>query len=65
MQESILIVEDDETIRVMVSGFLERQGYTIEAAETGQQALAANKARNFSLVLLDLRLPDMSGLAGR
>ncbi|BFN28232.1 sigma-54 dependent transcriptional regulator [Pseudomonas sp. SCT] len=46
----------------MVSGFLERQGYTIEAAETGQQALAANKARNFSLVLLDLRLPDMSGL---
>lgn len=62
MPEPILIVEDDNTIRVTVGNFLARQGFDVEVAEDGQQALALLKERAFSLVLLDLHLPDMNGL---
>ena len=62
MPEPILIVEDDDTIRVTVGNFLARQGFDIEAVEDGEQALALLKVRSFSLMLLDLHLPDMSGL---
>ena len=62
MPEPILIVEDDNTIRVTVGNFLARQGFDVEVAEDGVQALAFLKERSFSLVLLDLRLPDMNGL---
>ncbi len=62
MPEPILIVEDDNTIRVTVGNFLARQGFDVEVAEDGAQALAFLKERSFSLVLLDLRLPDMNGL---
>lgn len=62
MREPILIVEDDNTIRVTVGNFLARQGYDVEVAECGEQALALLKERSFGLVLLDLRLPDMNGL---
>ncbi len=62
MPEPILIVEDDNTIRVTVGNFLARLGFDVEVAEDGAQALAMLKERSFSLILLDLRLPDMNGL---
>jgi len=62
MSEPILIVEDDNTIRVTVGNFLARQGFHVEAAENGQQALTLLKVKTFELVLLDLHLPDMHGL---
>lgn len=62
MSEPILIVEDDDTIRVTVGNFLARQGFQVEVAENGQQALVLLKEKTFALVLLDLHLPDMHGL---
>jgi two-component system response regulator AtoC len=62
MSEPILIVEDDNTIRVTVGNFLARQGFNVEVADNGQQALTLLKEKSFSLVLLDLHLPDMNGL---
>ncbi|MDP3843633.1 MAG: sigma-54 dependent transcriptional regulator [Oxalobacteraceae bacterium] len=62
MSDPILIVEDDNTIRVTVGNFLARQGFDVELAENGKQALALLKERMFSLILLDLQLPDMNGL---
>lgn len=62
MPEPILIVEDDNTIRVTVGNFLARQGFDVNVAENGEQALAMLKNETFSLILLDLRLPDMNGL---
>lgn len=62
MSDSILIVEDDNTIRVTVGNFLARQGFSVELAENGEQALSLLKTKSFTLILLDLHLPDMHGL---
>jgi len=62
MGSPILIVEDDTTIRETVAEVLEKQGHAVSQAETGAEALAQAQSRNYDLVLLDLRLPDMDGL---
>ena len=62
MADPILIVEDDETIRVTLDGFLSRFGFDVSLADCGAEALRLLGQRSFGLVLLDLRLPDMNGL---
>jgi two-component system, NtrC family, response regulator AtoC len=62
MPDPILIVEDDATIRVTLGRFLAKQGFEITVAEDGASALGLLKQNSFRLVLLDLRLPDMTGL---
>ena len=58
----ILIVEDDPTIAANLYGYLERQGYTPDAAYDGQGALAMLSAAGFEAMVLDLGLPGMSGM---
>lgn len=58
----ILLVEDNETIRNAFSLLLEESGYEILQAATGRLALDSAVADQPHLVLLDLGLPDMSGL---
>lgn len=61
MTEKILIVDDDfDTLR-LVGLMLERQGYSIVAAENGQQALQALGKEKPDLVLLDVMMPGMDG----
>jgi two-component system response regulator RegX3 len=55
----ILLVEDEDTIAEPLAEGLRREGFEVERAATGAEALAAPEA---DLVLLDLRLPDMDGL---
>lgn len=62
MTGRILIVEDDETLRVTLQNFLMRQGHQVNAAETGATGLALAEQQPYDLVLVDLRLPDISGL---
>lgn len=59
---SLLIVEDDTTIRVTLADFFERMGYEVEAAGDIAGALRLVHARRFQLVLLDLHLPDGDGM---
>lgn len=58
----ILIVEDNELNADMLRRRLERRSFDVVVAETGAAALAALDAGPFDLVLLDIRLPDISGL---
>jgi pilus assembly protein CpaE len=61
MAEKILIVDDEfDTLR-LVGLMLERQGYTIIAAENGQKALQALKTEKPDLVLLDIMMPGIDG----
>jgi two-component system, NtrC family, response regulator PilR len=58
----ILIVDDERSMREFLGIYLRREGYRIEAAAGGKEALAALKARTFDLVITDLRMPDADGL---
>jgi two-component system response regulator RegX3 len=55
----VLIVEDEDAIAAPLAEGLEREGYEVQRAATGSEALAAG--REFDVVLLDLRLPDVDG----
>jgi DNA-binding response OmpR family regulator len=57
----LLLVEDDDAIRLALSLALEDEGYVVVQAPTAAAGLAAFAEREPDLVLLDLRLPDMSG----
>lgn len=57
----LLFIEDDDHIRLALTLALEDEGYTVREAPTGRAGLEAFHAREPELVLLDLRLPDLSG----
>lgn len=58
---AILIVDDDAAVRVLLRAICRRNGFEVEEAGNGVQALAAISARKFDVVLLDLMMPIMSG----
>jgi DNA-binding response OmpR family regulator len=58
---SLLFIEDDDQIRLALTMALEDEGYRVREAPDGTSGLAAFAEREADLVLLDLRLPDMSG----
>jgi DNA-binding NtrC family response regulator len=59
---SILFVDDDEPFRRVLSGELKRLGFAVTGAGSGEEAIKVAAATDPGIVLLDLRLPDMSGL---
>jgi CheY-like chemotaxis protein len=58
---SLLVVDDIEANRDVLSRRLVRQGYRVTTAQNGRQALAMLRANRFDLVLLDLIMPEMDG----
>ena len=63
MRRRILLVEDDPKTRELVSLYLQREGYDVATAEDGVRALEVAEEREPHLVVLDLMLPRMDGLA--
>ncbi|MFO7609191.1 MAG: sigma-54 dependent transcriptional regulator [Candidatus Krumholzibacteriia bacterium] len=61
-QPVILVIDDEEAIRLFLAATLEDRGYAVVTAATGQEALDKVARDAPDLVLLDLMLPDMSGL---
>ncbi len=60
-KERILIVEDDLDVADMLSAYFNVQGYDVQTANWGEDALRACQAAMFNLVVLDIRLPDIDG----
>ena len=58
---TILIVEDDEELNQMLQELLKKEGYAVEKAYSGTEALLLLEKRSFSLILLDLMLPGKTG----
>ncbi len=58
---TILVVDDDMLNRTLLSTNLQEDGYVVETAENGRQALEMLTARPFDVVLLDLLMPEMDG----
>jgi len=60
-QGVVLIVDDNEMNRDLLSRRLKRQGHTIVMAENGQAALNILRSQPFDLILLDIMMPEMNG----
>jgi len=58
----ILIVDDERSMREFLGIYLRREGYRIETAQGGSEAMAALKTRAFDVIITDLRMPDGDGL---
>ncbi|HSQ35935.1 MAG TPA: sigma-54 dependent transcriptional regulator [Candidatus Binatia bacterium] len=59
---NILIVDDDLSLRKMLAFVLDKEGYQVEEAVNGVDALKKLKGRNFDLVISDIRMPDLNGI---
>jgi len=57
----ILVVDDDESIRKTLATILEDQGYVVDTAENGKEAIEKSNIKFYNLALIDIRLPDMEG----
>ena len=62
MNLSILVVDDEQVFREPLCEILRGEGYHVQAAVDGITAIEALKKSNFDLVLLDIRMPGMSGI---
>ena len=58
----IIIVDDDENIRTTMKTILEDEGYIVDLATTGNEAIEMTKEKAYNIALLDIRLPDMEGV---
>lgn len=58
----ILIVDDDENIRKVLTTILEDEGYIVESVGTAKKAIAKTGKKFYNLALIDVRLPDMEGI---
>jgi two-component system response regulator PilR (NtrC family) len=58
----ILIVDDDENIRKVLSTILEDEGYIVELADTAKKGIEKAEHEFYNLALIDIRLPDMEGI---
>jgi DNA-binding response OmpR family regulator len=59
----VLVIDDDKSILTSTTKVLERNGFSTDIAETGKEAIEKSKARHYDVALVDLKLPDMEGVA--
>lgn len=60
-KRSILVVDDEDALRIVLSAELNSEGYNVRTAADGMEALTELGKANFDLVLLDIKMPNMNG----
>ena len=58
----ILVVDDDQNLRELLTDILSNNGYKVQAAQDGRAALDALKKSRFDLVILDMHMPNVNGI---
>ncbi len=58
----ILVIDDDKSIRKTLEAILKAEGYLVDTAEDGKEALEKMDTRYYNLALIDIKLPDMEGI---
>jgi len=59
---NVLIVEDEESIRLVYAEYLRMEGFEVEEAKDGEEALAKASSFDYDIMLLDIMLPKVDGL---
>jgi len=59
---SILVVDDEESVRDSLSSWFKEDGYRVDCAEDAKKALSILETHNFDIILADLKMPGMDGL---
>ncbi|AHF07557.1 response regulator transcription factor [Desulfitobacterium metallireducens] len=59
--EPILVIDDEERIRHLVRMYLENEGFTVEEAENGKEALEKFHKGSYALLVIDLMMPEVDG----
>jgi two-component system NtrC family response regulator len=62
MSRPALVIDDEPAMRLLLRDYLEVLGYAADCAEDGRSALAYARSRSYDLALVDVSLPDVSGL---
>lgn len=57
----ILLIDDDKNIRMTLAIVLQEEGYIVDTAETGKEAVEKSYANFYNLAIVDWRLPDVEG----
>ena len=60
-KKRILVIDDDEVVLKNFKAILELEGYNVDTAVTGKEAIQKSKTSFYNLALIDIRLPDMEG----
>ncbi|PJA80746.1 MAG: response regulator, partial [Nitrospirae bacterium CG_4_9_14_3_um_filter_41_27] len=60
--DKVLVVDDERDICRMISNILKEEGYKVDKAYDGEQAIKKIKARGYNLMILDYKLPDIDGI---
>lgn len=60
-KKRILVVDDNEANATSFKTILQAEGYSVDVAKTGREAIEKSKTEFYNLALLDIRLPDMEG----
>jgi len=60
--KTILVVDDEAIVRDSIGDWLRTAGYQVETAETGEEALEMVEKKEYSILILDVRLPGKSGI---
>ncbi|MCP4153321.1 MAG: response regulator [bacterium] len=63
MKENILLIDDSPTLRKLLRFYLKRKGYSSNEANNGKAGLELIERENFDLIILDMNMPVMNGLA--
>ena len=58
----ILVVEDEPLVAALIADALELEGYEVETAKNGREALEKIAARSYDAILSDLRMPELDGV---
>ena len=60
-KKRVIVIDDDKSILRTFTRILQKNGYEIDVAETGKEAIDKSKKMRYDLALIDIRLPDMDG----
>ncbi len=62
MSERILVIDDEEAVRMSFTLALEDAGFRVDTAESGEKGLQMKKGAEYDLIFLDLKMPGMNGV---